>query len=84
LGLKHFLVDSTGVTGNKAHLKIARIQEKIKNARHNFSQGLHQAGLREPSGLLGGSVCEEHGKNHRLAKSITDLSGPSSSPCHGV
>jgi putative transposase len=64
-----------GCNGHKARIKVARIHEKIRNARHDFLHKLSTKIVRENQ-----TICIEDlsvsnmVKNHKLAKSITDAS----------
>ncbi len=64
-----------GCNQHKARIKVARIHEKIRNARHDFLHKLSTKIVRENQ-----TICIENltvknmVKNHNLAKSITDAS----------
>ncbi|SFS81613.1 IS200/IS605 family element RNA-guided endonuclease TnpB [Marininema halotolerans] len=64
-----------GSNWHKARIKVARIHEKVSNARHDFLHKLSSKLIRENQ-----TICiEDLGvnnmvKNHKLAKSITDAS----------
>jgi putative transposase len=60
---------------NKARLKVARIHEKIRNARHDYLHKLSTRLIRENQVIcLEDLQVENMVKNHKLAKAITDAS----------
>jgi putative transposase len=60
---------------HKAKLKVARIHEKIRNARHDFLHKLSTRLIRENQVIcLEDLQVENMVKNHKLAKAITDAS----------
>jgi putative transposase len=64
-----------GSNWNKARLKMARIHEKIFNARHDFLHKLSSKLIRENQTIcLEDLQVKNMVKNHNLAKSITDAS----------
>lgn len=64
-----------GSNWNKARLKVARIHEKIVNARHDFLQKLSTKLIHENQVIcLEELQVKNMVKNHNLAKSITDAS----------
>jgi putative transposase len=64
-----------GSNWSKARLKVARIHEKIVNARHDFLHKLSSMLIRENQTIcLEDLQVKNMVKNHNLAKSITDAS----------
>jgi putative transposase len=64
-----------GSNWSKARLKVARIHEKIVNARHDFLHKLSSKLIRENQTIcLEDLQVKNMVKNHNLAKSITDAS----------
>lgn len=64
-----------GSNWNKARIKVARIHEKIVNARHDFLHKLSTKLIRENQVVcLEDLQVKNMVKNHNLAKSITDAS----------
>lgn len=64
-----------GSNWNKARIKVARIHEKIVNARHDFLHKLSTKLIRENQVVcLEDLQVKNMVKNHKLAKSITDAS----------
>ncbi|GGA50646.1 hypothetical protein GCM10007416_24770 [Kroppenstedtia guangzhouensis] len=64
-----------GSNWHKAKVKVAKIHEKIANARHDFLHKLSTKLIRENQVIcLEGLPVKYMVKNHKLAKSITDAS----------
>lgn len=64
-----------GSNWNKARVKVARIQEKIINTRHDFLHKLSSEIIRENQTIcLEDLQVKNMVKNHHLAKSTTDAS----------
>jgi putative transposase len=64
-----------GANWNKARIKVAKIHEKMTNARHDFLHKLSTKLIRENQVIsLEDLQVKNMVKNHRLAKSITDAS----------
>jgi putative transposase len=64
-----------GANWNKARIKVAKIHEKITNARHDFLHKLSTKLIRENQVIsMEDLQVKNMVKNHNLAKSITDAS----------
>jgi putative transposase len=64
-----------GANWNKARIKVAKIHEKITNARHDFLHKLSTKLIRENQVISVEDLqVKNMVKNHKLAKSITDAS----------